>query len=101
SLYNRNEHLYVTLRSDVDLSGLKIIKLDRDFNEVSKVDLGLVYTVDHFKDDKYYVYSGGGDPEKGITGELSVYQLDTWEKMGSLSLPEGPKKFKVSGLTVF
>ncbi|WP_149867655.1 kelch repeat-containing protein [Paenibacillus larvae] len=101
SLYNRNGHLYVALRSDVDLSGLKLIKMDSNFKEISKVDLGIVHSGgDQFKDDKYYVYSGEGDPEKKFSGELSVYQLDTWEKIGSLILPIGPKKFNVSGFTV-
>ncbi|MCY9527620.1 hypothetical protein M5W68_21625 [Paenibacillus larvae] len=76
SLYNRNGHLYVALRSDVDLSGLKLIKMDSNFKEISKVDLGIVHSGgDQFKDDKYYVYSGEGDPEKKFSGELSVYQL--------------------------
>ncbi|AHD04533.1 hypothetical protein ABNB59_20580 [Paenibacillus larvae] len=100
SLYTRDDHLYVTLRSDVDLSGLKIIKLDRNFNEVSKVDLGLVYSGDQYKDDKIYIYSGGNDPERGISGELSVYKLDTWERLGSLVLPSGPNNYNVSGFTV-
>ncbi|MCY9568288.1 kelch repeat-containing protein, partial [Paenibacillus larvae subsp. larvae] len=91
----------VALRSDVDLSGLKLIKMDSNFKEISKVDLGIVHSGgDQFKDDKYYVYSGEGYPEKKFSGELSVYQLDTWEKIGSLILPIGPKKFNVSGFTV-